>query len=73
MKQQMVLVRQRKVRACQATKEFCANMILDGHIIDGWDAILNKIHRSQGLSARSKLVENQGAVAATTAPYVSCA
>ena len=45
-------------------------MILDGHIIDGCDAILNVSTDPKAGSARSKLYQDR-AVAARLAPYVS--
>ena len=46
------------------------DMILDGHIIDGCDAILNVSTDPKAGSARSKLYRDR-AVAARLAPYVS--
>ena len=46
------------------------DMILDGHIIDGCDAILNISTDPKAGSARSKLYRDR-AVAARLAPYVS--
>lgn len=53
-----------------AYEEILCDMILDGHIIDGCDAILNISSDPKAGSARSKLYRDR-AVAARLAPYVS--